>query len=226
MTKRILDLFCGAGGMSTGFRREYPNAYIVGVDIELQPHYTAGVFVQMDALEYLDGCAAVGGGGFDYIHASPPCQGYSWAAAGARNRGREWPDLVAPVRDRLIKLGIPWTIENVIGSPLIDPITLCGETFGLNVIRHRLFESSEPLTQPKHQRHLPPIWRPAMTGPPRLVKRTQYCSVAGHGGDSNSFKLRDWVDAMGWPSNMPITRQELCESIPPAYAAWLIKEVI
>ena len=47
-----------------------------------------------------------------------------------------------------------WVIENVPGSPLREPITLCGGMFGLRSYRHRLFESSEPLKVPEHKPHI------------------------------------------------------------------------
>jgi SAM-dependent methyltransferase len=67
---RLLDLFCGAGGATKGYQRA--GFYVVGVDINRQPHYCGDEFVQGDAMTYpLEG--------FDAIHASPPCQAYSTA---------------------------------------------------------------------------------------------------------------------------------------------------
>ncbi|KKL45756.1 hypothetical protein LCGC14_2352410, partial [marine sediment metagenome] len=75
--------------------------------------------------------------GFDVIHASPPCQSYSRAL---RHLARAEPKLIEPLRERLLRAGVPYIIENVLGAPLIDPIMLCGTMFGLNIWRHRLFE--------------------------------------------------------------------------------------
>ena len=92
---RLLDLFCGAGGAAMGYHRAGFDE-IVGVDIKPQPRYPFE-FVQADAMTYpLDG--------FDAIHASPPCQAYSVGSARWRASGeREYPDLLAATRDRLIE---------------------------------------------------------------------------------------------------------------------------
>ena len=140
---RILDLFCCAGGSAKG----YANAGfdVVGVDVEPQPHYPYE-FHQSDALSFpFDG--------FDAIHASPPCQGYS--VTRAMHQGKQHPMLIESTRARLVSSGLPYVIENVPGAPLQNPVTLCGEMFGLRVIRHRLFESNFYIPQPRHAPHRP-----------------------------------------------------------------------
>ena len=97
MKPRLLDLFCGAGGAAMGYHRA--GFEVVGVDINPQPHYPFE-FHQADALTYpLEG--------FDAIHASPPCQGYSphvssqsseWAR---RQRGKDEPRLIPILRELL-----------------------------------------------------------------------------------------------------------------------------
>ena len=179
-----------------GLHRAWPDAEIVGVDIKPQPRYPF-TFVQADALEYpLDG--------FDFIWASPMCQRHSWAA---RRWKKEWPDQVTPIRERL--RGRTHTIENVVGAPLINPVRLCGGMFGLKVIRHRLFECSFPILVPPH---------PPCSG--RIASGDAY-TVAGHGAESKSYKHADWADAMGidW-----MTKEELCQSIPPAYSEFIARQ--
>jgi DNA (cytosine-5)-methyltransferase 1 len=110
---------------------------VVGVDINPQPHYPFE-FHQADAMTYpLDG--------FDAIHASPPCQAFSRARTVHR---REHPDLLTPTRPRLQGSGVTWVIENVVGSPMTADLTLCGTMFGLQVRRHRYFESNVDLGWP------------------------------------------------------------------------------
>jgi len=148
MRPRLLDLFCGAGGAAMGYHRA--GFEVVGVDIKPQPHYPFE-FHQADAMTYpLDG--------FDVIHASPPCQGYS--ALAAMHPDLEWERLIGPVRDRLVSNGKPFVIENVETAPLrhsptlfgLHGVILCGSHFGLGVgrgylRRHRKFESTVIIQQ-------------------------------------------------------------------------------
>ena len=137
---RLLDLFCGAGGAALGYQMAGFDD-ITGVDINPQPRYPFK-FIQADAMEFdLDG--------YDLIHASPPCQGYSVTKNIWINNKHLM--LIEDIRKRLYNH--KYVIENVLGAPLNNPITLCGEMFKLRVIRHRLFETNWYCKQPKHQPH-------------------------------------------------------------------------
>lgn len=109
---------------------------ILGIDWEPQPNYPF-TFIQCDfrtvKVEWLREH-------FQAVHASPPCQ----AHAVTRNfqPGVEHLDFLEETRELLQEAGLPYVIENVVGAPLIDPIQLCGSSFGLRSRRHRLFESS------------------------------------------------------------------------------------
>lgn len=201
MKPLLLDTFCKAGGAGYGYH--LAGFEVVGVDIEPQPRYPFE-FHQADALEFI----AAHGHEFDVIHASPPCQAYSVTAA--LSTGNH-PDLIEPTRTALLATGKPYVIENVPGSPLVNPVMLCGTMFpGLRVIRHRLFETS------------PVIWWPPMScnhntgGIPKAGHGASiygFCSVAGNGGKKNL-----WTNAMQieW-----MTLSELSQAIPPAYTKWL-----
>lgn len=202
---RVLDAYCKQGGAGKG----YANAgfEIVGVDHEPQPRYPFA-FVESDALEFI----ADHGHEFDAIHASPPC--LDRTNLKAVNRHIEHEDLVPQTRELMIASGLPYVIENVEGnvsggSALIDPVCLCGSSFGLNVRRHRLFECSFPVMAPscahgwqakrfdvfEHGK-----WRKSPTVP-----------VYGMGGR----KAREhWDEAMGidW-----MDRKGLAQAIPPAF---------
>jgi len=97
-----------------------------------------------------------------------------------------------------------------------NPIRLCGTMFeGLRVIRHRLFESSFPLTEPTHGPH-PLVFthdkRKRHYG--QLDQDAAYVQVSG-GGNCTAANARD---AMGidW-----MTKRELNEAIPPAFTEWV-----
>ncbi len=142
MKPRLLDLFCGAGGAAVGYHRT--GFDVVGVDIKPQPNYPFE-FVQMDVLEFLHPCQRRLD--FDAIHASPPCQLFS-AYQRANKRQGLHENLIPVTRDLLRGSGLPYVIENVPGAPLNDPATICGVSVGLEVRRHRLFETNWPLMTP------------------------------------------------------------------------------
>lgn len=196
MKPRALDLFCCAGGASRGLVDA--GFDVVGVDITPQPHYPFE-FRQGDALTY-------DLSGFDFIWASPPCQKYTRAQ---RIQDNDHPDLIMPVRRRLIESGVPYAIENVVGAPLLHPIELCGAMFpGLFVYRHRLFECSFPVEQPTHPPHHAPLCKMG-----RPVKDGEFMHVVGNFSDVDRART-----AMGI-SWMP--RDKLREAIPPAYAEYI-----
>jgi DNA (cytosine-5)-methyltransferase 1 len=201
----LLDLYCGAGGAGMGYMQAGFN--VVGVDIRQQTNYPGSQFIQMSALdvdyEFLDQ--------FDVIHASPPCQLYSKASAIARKRGIEYPDLVHPTRALLISSGKPYVMENVVESPVYKNICLDGSMFDLGVIRRRAFETNVP--------GIPVNPRPS-TISGRVIDG-DYVTVAGGG---KGIRIKDaWSKAMGidW-----MTKDELRESIPPAYTRWIGEQLL
>lgn len=206
---RLLDLFCGAGGAAVGYARA--GFEVVGVDLVAQPHYPFE-FHQADALEFpLDG--------FDAIHASPPCQGYSRMRHLPWLKDRVYPMLIEPVRERLQAAGVPYVIENVAGAPLDPAFTLCGLSFGLRMYRHRLFECSELIMAPPHQRHEIVIGKGRMLGS-RYSKAS--AGVTGMlpdpAGHTAGASTRAAAAAMGveWMS-----RDEMTQAIPPAYTEFI-----
>jgi DNA (cytosine-5)-methyltransferase 1 len=193
---RLLDLFCGAGGAAMGYQQA--GFDVVGVDIVDQPRYPF-VFHQADALTYpLDG--------FDAVHASPPCQAFTAYRRKGHGVGDGYPDLIAPMRSRLQTSGLPYVIENVPGAPLENPVQLCGSSFGLDVRRHRLFESSLALL--------------ALLCDHGWQKPRFPCAT-------NRLNLRRTVEVGVWRIPLQVqqramgidwmTLEELSEAIPPAY---------
>lgn len=187
---------------------------VTGVDIRPQPRYPFK-FIQCDALN-------ADLSGFDFVWASPPCQKYTRMNRGllqAQGRSKAHPDLIAPTREKLKAWGGPYIIENVIGAPLLNPLMLCGSSFGLRVQRHRLFESNLMLlghacAHGQWNYDLPSLHR--LQGKSRVVG----CYGNGRGAGDN---LAAWRNAMGidW-----MTRKELAQAIPPAYAEFLGAQVM
>lgn len=203
---RLLDLFCGAGGASMGYSRA--GFEVVGVDIAPQPNYPFE-FVQMDALAAL---ALLSAKKYAGVHASPPCQGYM---RGSTSTGDKYPRLIEPVRQMLRALGVPYVIENIVPARphLLDPITLCGEMFGLDVIRHRLFETSFGAVAPHHPKHRGRVrgWRHGeyFDGP--------YVAVYGKGGGKASLSEAQAAMGIEWIDDY----DAIVEAIPPAYTEFV-----
>lgn len=211
MKPRILDLFCCAGGAGMGFHRA--GFEVVGVDIAERPNYPFE-FHRGDAIEYL----LAHGNEFDAVHASPPCQDKCGLTVGT-NRSRGWGgahvDLVAPTRDALLAVGLPYVIEQPNGRAEIrKDVSLCGEMFGLGVLRHRNFELGGWSTpNPRHIRH-----RGYVRGMRHGVWRDgPYVAAYGVGGGKATVPEAQAAMGIDWTD----LREELTEAIPPAYTRWI-----
>lgn len=200
----LLDLFCGAGGAAMGYHRA--GFEVVGVDLAPQPNYPFA-FIQADALRALDVGTWVGAAA---IHASPPCQRFSpMTARHGAHAVEDHPDLVDPVRDRLLGIPLPFVIENVPAAPLRADLRLCGSMFGLGagdfgLRRHRIFELRGF-----------EVWPPASCA---HVKPA--LGVYGHPGGRSVRDQRQMPSTAEWREGMGIdwmTVDELAEAIPPAY---------
>jgi len=195
---RVLDLFCGAGGAAMGLHRAWPDAEIIGVDINPQPRYPFK-FILADAMTFaLDG--------YDLTWASPPCQRYSQVTP-LRNR-EDHPD---HIRDLRLRLKPPYVIENVSGARnlLENPFMLCGSMFGLRSQRHRWFEvKGFSVPEPPKCNHLqPPLLVTTAGANSRAIRQP------GHYKSVKNAPLAygiDWMDFRG-----------LKEAIPPAYSEWI-----
>jgi len=203
--KRVLDLFCGAGGAAMGLHRAWPDAEIVGVDIKPQLNYPF-TFVQADAMTF----DVIG---FDFIWASPPCQRYSCVTPKTHRNGH--PDLLVGVRDRLLGLRavdkIPYVLENVVGARkhLLVPMMLCGSMFNLRCRRHRLFQLGFPCASPpKKCDHAKPILLVTTAG-----------ANSRRIGNFKSVKNAPLAYGIDWMSG-----DELKEAIPPAYSEYIARQ--
>lgn len=215
---KLLDLCCGAGGCSMGYKRAADQAgisiEITGVDVKKQKNYPFR-FIQWDAVSYIAGY----GNNFTHIHASPPCQEYSLTTAKHKSKGKKYDsEIFHQVRTEMYKMKIPGVIENVPGSPVIPDIELNGLMFGLPIKRTRFFELVNWwMMKP----YVPMIRRGAYL-------RGEILSVYGNGGmktesggeiqvPGNSVAEKR-SNAMGidWMSKM-----EMAQAIPPAYTQFI-----
>lgn len=206
---RLIDLYCKAGGAAKGYADAGWD--VVGVDIDPQPRYPFP-FIRADVLKLSPRFIAT----FDAAHASPPCQ-FATLLKHAPG-GKQHANLIPATRKLLKAAGVPYIIENVepAGPHLINPTTYCGTMFGLRaegcqLRRHRLFETSFPLSVPGYCLHLGAVIgiyggharrRAAKHG----GRGTKDVWALGHKGAASAALGVDWM-----------TLNELSEAIPPAY---------
>ena len=212
---RLLDLFCGAGGAAMGYHRA--GFDVVGVDNRPQPNYPFE-FVQADALEFIGDSLDRWGVApyFDAIHASPPCQAFS-KLTGRWHRRHLHVDLIAPVRELLRATGLPYVIENVPQAPLENPTRICGSFFGLDLQRHRDFETNWPLMSTPCSHHWQqPRFRSLDLRQQARGSLASVVGVHGHENYSGERELREQAMGIAWMSPA-----ELVEAIPPAYTEYI-----
>ncbi|MEU9236828.1 DNA methylase [Streptomyces subrutilus] len=213
----LLDLFSCAGGAAMGYHRA--GFTVVGVDIVDRSARYPFTFRQGDALTVLADLIESGEiRRYTAVHASPPCQDKCALTVGT-NRSQGWGgqhvDLITPTRHLLDASGLPYVIEQPDGKADVrKDITLCGEQFGLGVLRHRNFELGGWSTaKPKHVRHRGYVrgWRHGeyRDGP--------YVAAYGKGGGKATVPEMQQAMGIDWTD----IHEELTEAIPPAYSEWL-----
>lgn len=211
----VLDLFTGVGGARVGYERA--GFDVVGVDIADQPDYPAPyAFRRMDVLDLVPSDLRM----FDLIHASSPCQFDAAITKGTnRHLRHRYPDLYGPTKALLEASGKPYVIETTSIAKEDVTMTLCGEMFGLKVIRHRKFELGGWTAQaPEHKPH-----RGRVAGMRHGVwYEGPYFAVYGEGGGKGT--VAQWQDAMDihWTS----VRKSIAEAIPPAYTEYIGRQFI
>jgi len=204
---KLLDIFCGAGGASTGY---YQAGFDVeGIDIKHGKRYPFTYHrldfntLDVDMLR-----------GYDFIHASPPCQTFSITKnlRNAQGKSTDKVDLLEPTRKLLKESGVPYVIENVPGAPLINPVQLCGSSFGLKVRRHRLFESNVPLVGS--------ICDHKKQGRPVGIYGSMKDEIPKGGKTAESIEQARAAMGIDW-----MIWGELVEAIPPAYTEYLGRQI-
>ena len=132
--RRLLDLYCGEGLAAWGYWLSGRFSEIVGMDInpKMSGSYSFD-FIQGDCTKLTYDFLM----DFDFIHASPPCQAYSYLTPDQSKH----PRLVAGAKHMLYATGLPHVIENVQGAikELRPNLTLDGHYVGLPMERRRYF---------------------------------------------------------------------------------------
>jgi len=202
---KLLDLFCGVGGASVGYAQA--GFEVHGVDLKHGKRYPF-TYLRADVLDVLKDDEFIQQ--FDVIHASPPCQTHSITQhlRNAQGKSTSKIDLIPETRAALIASGKPYIIENVVGSPLINPIQLCGSSFGLQVRRHRLFESNMKL-QGSECNH-------KAQGRPVGVYGSLNDEIPNGGRTAKTIDEARKAMKMDWA-----IWTELVEAIPPAFTKYL-----
>ena len=202
---KLLDLYCGAGGASAGYAAA--GFDVTGIDLKHGKRYPYN-YIRGDVLEYLQDFNFLRS--FDVIHASPPCQTHSITQhlRNAQGKTTNKVDLIPQTRAALIASGKPYIIENVPGSPLINPVQLCGSSFNLKVRRHRLFESNMPIegTTCNHKAQ----------GRPVGVYGSLNDQIPNGGKTAVNITEARQVMSIDWA-----IWTELVEAIPPVYTDYL-----
>ena len=207
---KLLDLFCGVGGASAGYAAA--GFDVTGIDLKHGKRYPY-TYIRGDVLTYLQDLDFLRS--FDVIHASPPCQTHSITQhlRNAQGKTTSKVDLIPQTRAALIASGKPYIIENVPGSPLIDPIQLCGSSFNLKVRRHRLFESNLQLTgsvcDHKNQ------------GKPVGIYGSMRDEIPKGGHTAKTIEEAREAMGINW-----MIWGELVEAIPPVYTYTIGKQLI
>jgi hypothetical protein len=253
----VLDLYGRKGGAAKGYQRA--GFCVISVDIEdHSADNPADEFWQADALKTLQDMVTLGGifrssKGWvrpALVHASPPCQGQNTATASNRARGivDDHPDLVAPTRELLDRLGLPYVIEQPTSSvrgTIRKDLTLCMDMFKGDmpppwVQKHRSFEFGHWPDQGFGYPDLLPVQPAHPEGPVRGGGMSGFPKPAGHAG-----RVRGWrhgevfegpyvaaygkgggkatVVEMQHAQQMPWVDDHfsLCEAIPPAYTEYI-----
>lgn len=164
---------------------------------------------------------------FDAIALSPPCLGYTMLHH--RHRHKEYERLIPLARELAEATGLPYIIENVEGaaSELIEPIRLCGSSFGLRVRRHRLFEVNFAELIPPRCDHswqdrdkvyelivMPSRGGTRMVGSVPVHGTNQLRNMDNHFAAAVAMGI-DWM-----------TKPELNQAIPPVYTYWLGRQLM
>ena len=154
---------------------------------------------------------------FDFVWASPPCQAHT---ALRHVACKSYECFIERIRAKLKAWGGPYIIENVVGAPLVNPVMLCGSSFGLAVRRHRIFESNLPIAGAdcRHDTQPEPI---DVSGTGYAQRSDRKKKTGGKCRKPANIQHCRKIMGMHWA-----TRWEISQAVPPAYSEYLGKQVL
>lgn len=226
---KLLDLFSCAGGAAMGYSRAGFDVYCV--DKDPQPNNPFPLH-QGDALAVMARLLLGDSVPFTHrdgrvellalrdmaaVHASPPCQLFTAYRRRGGGVGDSYLNLIPETRSFVLTAGLPYVIENVEQArrELHQPARYCGSSFGLDVRRHRLFESNMTLTPPPCDHS----WQTPRFTP--ASNRTNLRRTVEVGVWRIPLAVQQKAMGMEWT-----TLRELSEAIPPAYAEHIGRQLI
>jgi DNA (cytosine-5)-methyltransferase 1 len=211
-----LIVYSGQAGEAAGYVRAGFN--VLCTDLYEQPRCPFP-FVRMSALDaiekYWRWAQLLAGG--------PVCKAYSKTAR-IHNAGH--PTQIPETRKAMVATGKPYVIENVEDAlpELIDPVMLCGQSFGLRTYRHRLFESNVTLTQP---RPTEPPRDPEPCGFDHLHKVAKMGRPIPDGEFYHAVGHFSGVELVRKDMGVPwMSREGINQCIPPAYSEYIGHQVM
>jgi DNA (cytosine-5)-methyltransferase 1 len=228
----MLDAYGCAGLAADGYRAAGFDVVVLDIDRAALRHAAKAGFytVKGDAPTLLADPGFLRA--FDFVHASPPCQGHSATRELAKAQGKgvgRAVDLIPQTLAALRRYDGPWIIENVNRSPvrhMDGAVRLCGSSFGLKVERHRWFAPSPGLClEGSTCDHAGAFDRDRISGRPRPwgVYGTKGDAIPSGGRTVRTIEGGHYV--MGVTSRR-VPWKYLCEGLPPAYTRHLGGQVL
>ena len=226
---KALDLFCGAGGASIGLWQTGGFETIVGID----NNKNCGKRYPFDFV--LANCMLppVNLADFDFIWASPPCEGFSNASNHSKKNGKVYLDLLTPTR-AMLEDHPCYCIENVPSAPMRPDLMLSGPAVGLELIqRIRIFEFNPDWYCDNF--FLAPVATKVCgtkfkSGEALTVTTTMASNNMFYARKANGLpgKAPNWEskEKMGIPEEYAFTTAEIGRAVPPPYARFIGEKVV
>jgi DNA (cytosine-5)-methyltransferase 1 len=219
---RLIDLFCGAGGMSLGFSCAFGNPFTSvwanDFDSDAASTYNRNFgphCVEGDIISLLEN-RAVGIPKADVVIGGPPCQGFSLLNKGRADDPRKqmWRPFLEVVRRAEASVFVIENVPQILGSPEHEEINSAAASMGFRLTSGKLCAADYGVAQVR--------WRAFIIGsrfhdpalvfpPPRTHRSPKEAAMALDFGDLPSW--RTVLDAIG--DLPPPEGVEIRDAAPP-----------